>query len=62
MKLTDTVQLPGDFAVWAAYEEAEFLHGRFVWAKWDVEELMSGPLRKKIESDPSLFRVGVSGY
>ncbi|KAH7465368.1 hypothetical protein FOMA001_g17094 [Fusarium oxysporum f. sp. matthiolae] len=58
----DDIKLPGDFAVWAASEEAEFLHGRFVWAKWDVNELKTGPLRKKIESGPSLFRVGVSGY
>ncbi|KAJ4007908.1 hypothetical protein NW766_009720 [Fusarium irregulare] len=58
----DDIQLPGDFAVWAASDEAEFLHGRFVWAKWDVDELKTGPLRKRIESDPSLFRVGVSGY
>ncbi|KAF5552846.1 short-chain alcohol dehydrogenase/reductase [Fusarium mexicanum] len=58
----DDIKLPGDFAVWAASEEAEFLHGRFIWAKWDVDELKNGPLRKKIESDPSLFRVGVSGY
>ncbi|KAF5710939.1 Dehydrogenase reductase SDR family member 2 [Fusarium mundagurra] len=58
----DDIKLPGDFAVWAASEEAEFLQGRFIWAKWDVDELKTGPLRKKIESDPSLFRVGVSGY
>ncbi|KAF9772536.1 hypothetical protein IL306_009757 [Fusarium sp. DS 682] len=58
----DDIKLPGDFAVWAASEEAEFLHGRFVWAKWDVNELKTGSLRKKIESDPSLFRVGVNGY
>ncbi|KAF5550414.1 short-chain alcohol dehydrogenase/reductase [Fusarium napiforme] len=58
----DDIKLPGDFAVWAASEEAEFLHGRFIWAKWDVDELKNGPLRKKIESDASLFRVGVSGY
>ncbi|KAF5575996.1 short-chain alcohol dehydrogenase/reductase [Fusarium pseudocircinatum] len=58
----DDIKLPGDFAVWAASEEAEFLHGRFIWAKWDVDELKTGPLRKKIESDSSLFRVGVSGY
>lgn len=56
------VKLPGDFAVWAASEEAEFLHGRFIWAKWDVNELKAEPLQKKIESDTSLFRVGVSGY
>ncbi|RGP73094.1 hypothetical protein FLONG3_6409 [Fusarium longipes] len=58
----DDIKLPGDFAVWAASEEAEFLHGRFVWAKWDVNELKAGPLRKKIENNPSLFRVGVVGY
>ncbi|SCV47094.1 related to peroxisomal short-chain alcohol dehydrogenase [Fusarium fujikuroi] len=58
----DDIKLPGDFAVWAASEEAEFLHGRFIWAKWDVDELKNGPLRKKIESDVSLFRVGVKGY
>ncbi|QGJ00658.1 hypothetical protein CEK26_002102 [Fusarium fujikuroi] len=58
----DDIKLPCDFAVWAASEEAEFLHGRFIWAKWDVDELKNGPLRKKIESDVSLFRVGVKGY
>ncbi|OBS24797.1 hypothetical protein FPOA_05334 [Fusarium poae] len=58
----DDIKLPGDFAVWAASEEAEFLHGRFVWAKWDVNELKGAPLRTKIEQNPSLFRVGVSGY
>ncbi|KAI1014384.1 hypothetical protein LB504_012147 [Fusarium proliferatum] len=58
----DDIKLPGDFAVWAASEEAEFLHGRFIWAKWDIDELKNGPLRKKIESDASLFRVGVKGY
>ncbi|KAM0245180.1 hypothetical protein ACHAP5_005573 [Fusarium lateritium] len=60
--LWDDIKLPGDFAVWAASEEAEFLHGRFVWAKWDVAELKTGSLRKQIESNPSLFRVGVNGY
>ncbi|KAF4452562.1 hypothetical protein F53441_4581 [Fusarium austroafricanum] len=58
----DDIKLPGDFAVWAASEEAEFLHGRFIWAKWDVDELKTGPLRKQIENNSSLFRVGVNGY
>ncbi|KAF5667148.1 short-chain alcohol dehydrogenase/reductase [Fusarium heterosporum] len=58
----DDIKLPGDFAVWAASDEAEFLHGRFVWARWDIDELKTGLLRKKIESDPSIFRVGVYGY
>ncbi|KAL3429832.1 hypothetical protein BDV09DRAFT_200218 [Aspergillus tetrazonus] len=35
----DEVDLPGDFAVWLASEEAAFLNGRYVWANWDVDEL-----------------------
>ena len=32
--------LAGNFAVWLASPEAAFLHGRFVWAEWDVDELI----------------------
>lgn len=53
--------LPGYFAVWAASEEAKFLHGRFVWAKWDVTELRKGPLRDMIDADPEFLQVGVKG-
>lgn len=53
--------LPGHFAVWAASEEAKFLHGRFVWAKWDVTELRKGPLREMIDADPEFLQVGVKG-
>ncbi|GIC92414.1 SDR family NAD(P)-dependent oxidoreductase [Aspergillus udagawae] len=34
-------KLVGDFVVWATTEEAKFLAGRFVWANWDVQELLS---------------------
>jgi hypothetical protein len=30
----NTDDLPGAFAVWAASKEAEFLHGRYVFASW----------------------------
>jgi len=53
--------LPGSFAVWAASPEATFLHGRFVWAAWDVEELKSGPLREKLEKDANFLKVSVNG-
>lgn len=53
--------LPGHFAVWAASEEAKFLHGRFVWAKWDVTELRKGQLRKMIDADSEFLQVGVKG-
>ena len=55
------VSLPGDFAVWAASDEAAFLHGRFVWASWDVDELRSGQIRERLDSDPNYLKVGVVG-
>lgn len=53
--------LPGNFAVWAASPEASFLHGRFVWCTWDVNDLASGEVRAKIDSDPWYLKVGVRG-
>ncbi|KAK3191219.1 hypothetical protein K4F52_002809 [Lecanicillium sp. MT-2017a] len=57
----DHPDLAGHFAVWAASEEAKFLHGRFVWARWDVDELSHGPARRMINSDPNYLKVGVKG-
>ncbi|KAK1752793.1 NAD(P)-binding protein [Echria macrotheca] len=57
----DDIQLPGNYAVWAASPEAKFLHGRFVWSSWDVDELANGPLRKRIDSEVDFLRVGIFG-
>ncbi|TKW51860.1 Dehydrogenase/reductase SDR family member 4 [Colletotrichum tanaceti] len=57
----DTASLGGNFAVWAASEEARFLHGRFVWAKWDVEELRTGEIGEKIRKNDHYLKVGVVG-
>ncbi|KAJ3547836.1 hypothetical protein NM208_g1307 [Fusarium decemcellulare] len=57
----DDENLPGHFAVWAASLEARFLHGRFVWANWDIEELQSGPIRQQIDQDEHFLKVGVEG-
>ncbi|KAH7020226.1 hypothetical protein EDB80DRAFT_677158 [Ilyonectria destructans] len=57
----DDIRLPGDFAVWAASDEAAFLHGRFVWALWDVDELKAGPIRERIEQEDNFLRVGING-
>jgi len=54
-------ELCGGFAVWAASKEAEFLHGRFTWAAWDVEELATGEVRKRIDSDPEFLRASIVG-
>ena len=53
----DEVQLPGQFAVWLASKEAAFLKGRFVWANWDVQELVER--KREFESDPELLKVGL---
>ncbi|EHK18888.1 uncharacterized protein TRIVIDRAFT_216651 [Trichoderma virens Gv29-8] len=55
------VSLPSSVAIWAASDEAAFLHGRFIWSAWDVEELQSGPLRERIEKDEQFLRIGVHG-
>ncbi|KAK8097046.1 hypothetical protein PG999_012990 [Apiospora kogelbergensis] len=57
----NNADLPGQFAVWAASPEAAFLHGRFVWNEWDVDEMKSGELRKKIDEDPTFLQIGVHG-
>ncbi|KAJ4857272.1 short chain dehydrogenase domain-containing protein [Trichoderma breve] len=57
----DDISLPSSVAIWAASDEAAFLHGRFIWSAWDVEELRSGPLRERIEQDENYLRIGVHG-
>lgn len=53
--------MAGDYAVWAASKEARFLHGRFVWAAWDVEELAKGEVRKRIDNEVDFLTVNVWG-
>ncbi|KAH8657836.1 putative NADP(+)-dependent dehydrogenase [Xylariales sp. PMI_506] len=57
----DSSELPGEFAVWLASPEAAFLHGRFVHANWDIDELKSGEVRKHIDEDPFYLKVGILG-
>ncbi|KAJ2992201.1 hypothetical protein NUW58_g2245 [Xylaria curta] len=57
----DHVDLPGHFAVWAASPEAKFLHGRFVWAAWDVEKLQHGEIRRRIDEDSTYLKIGING-
>lgn len=52
-----TVELPGDFAVWLASPEAKFLAGKFVWAQWDVDELVS--LKERLATNPALLTTTV---
>lgn len=58
---TYIASLPAHYAVWAASEEAKFLHGRFTWAAWDVDELKAEELKEKIDKNPTFLQIGVVG-
>jgi hypothetical protein len=37
------------------------MHGRFVWANWDIEEIKSRDVGKQIGKDANFLKVGVEG-
>lgn len=52
-------KLAGQFFAWAASDEAEWLRDRFVWAEWDIDEL----LEKKTEIlDKDLLLITIDGF
>lgn len=53
--------MPAGAAVWLASPEATFLHGRFIWASWDVDELKEGDVRKRIDEDIIFLKFGLNG-
>ncbi|KAL4878111.1 hypothetical protein BJY04DRAFT_230008 [Aspergillus karnatakaensis] len=55
----DAVELPANFAVWLTSKEASFLNSRYVWANWEVDELMARA--DEIQSG-SLLTGGVLGW
>ncbi|KAJ3547696.1 hypothetical protein NM208_g1383 [Fusarium decemcellulare] len=57
----DDEDLPGRMAVWSASTEAKFLHGRFVWSNWDMDEIKNGPVGRQILEDENFLKVGVEG-
>ncbi|KAF8832117.1 hypothetical protein HHX47_DHR1001146 [Lentinula edodes] len=58
----DEMALPADFAVWSASPEAAWLHGRFVWAHWDVEELKADKeIAKRLKEETGYLKVAVQG-
>jgi hypothetical protein len=44
--------------VWLASKEATFLKGKFVWANWDVQELMA---REDEIKNSMLLRLSLNG-
>ncbi|KAE9395774.1 short-chain dehydrogenase/reductase [Gymnopus androsaceus JB14] len=58
----DKMALPADFSVWAASPEASWLHGRFLWAHWDVDELRAdGEVLQQFNDESGFLKVGVQG-
>ena len=46
------MKLSGDFAVWLASPEAAFLSGRYVWAAWDVDEMIA--MKEKVAQEEDI--------
>ncbi|KAE9391962.1 short-chain dehydrogenase/reductase [Gymnopus androsaceus JB14] len=58
----DKLALPGNFAVWAASPEATWLHGRFVWAHWDVDEMKAdAEILRRLKNESDYLKIGVPG-
>ncbi|KAJ2897113.1 hypothetical protein MKZ38_004968 [Zalerion maritima] len=55
----DEPALPGNFVVWLTTEEAKFLRDKFVWANWDVDELLG--MKEKIVNE-KLLRWNLIGF
>ncbi|KAK8184870.1 uncharacterized protein BKA78DRAFT_256662 [Phyllosticta capitalensis] len=53
----DDESLPAGFAVWLTSPAAAFLRGRFVFAAWDVDEMVA--MKERFESEPGLCRIGL---
>ncbi|KAF9060509.1 short-chain dehydrogenase/reductase, partial [Rhodocollybia butyracea] len=59
---SEVINLLSNFSVWAASPEASWLHGRFVWAHWDVDELKADPkIQKHLEGKGGYLKIGVEG-
>lgn len=55
----DKVTLPAHFMLWLTTDKAAFLHGRFVWTNWDVEELIVA--KDDILKHDGCLRLGLQG-
>lgn len=59
LPIWDDPSLAAHMALWLSSPAAAFLHGRFIWANWNADELVAR--REEILSDHGLLKVGVTG-
>jgi NAD(P)-dependent dehydrogenase (short-subunit alcohol dehydrogenase family) len=57
---TDSPELVAHLAVWLAGPDSDFLKGRYLWANWDIEELVNA--KDKITANPALFHLTLDGW
>lgn len=60
MVANDSPELAANLAVWLASQESDFLNGRFIWANWDMEQLVKE--KEKVIANPSLFKLTLEGW
>ena len=53
----DDEDLPAYFALWLAGPESKLLNGKFVWANWDVDELIG--LKERLEKEQAFLTIGL---
>jgi hypothetical protein len=56
-QIWEDINLPAHFAVWLAGPESGLLNGRYVWANWDVNELIM--LKDRLSKDRSFLTIGL---
>jgi len=59
LPIWDDPSLSAHTALWLTCKDAPFLHGRFVWANWDMEELLGH--RERLLADPGYLKIGITG-
>ncbi|KAG6098469.1 hypothetical protein E4U30_007927 [Claviceps sp. LM220 group G6] len=53
----EDANLPAHFSLWLAGPESDFLNGRYVWANWDVDELVA--LKERLACDDRFLTIGL---
>lgn len=59
LPIWDDPSLAAHMALWLSSPAAAFLHGRFIWANWNADELVARS--EEILSDHGLLKVGITG-